>query len=54
MTTPSTCDGSCLKNGISGGEITCEDGEILMFISCMHDDTWFLITVAPAIAIEED
>ena len=47
MTTPADCDGSCLANHKSGDEIKCEDGEVLVFYLCVHDDTWFLATLAP-------
>ena len=47
MTTPADCDGSCLANHKSGDEIKCEDGEVLVFYLCIHDDTWYLATLAP-------
>lgn len=43
MTARSVCDGSCLANHKSGDEIQCEDGEVLVFYLCTHDDTWFLV-----------
>jgi hypothetical protein len=49
MITPSVCDGSCLANHKSGDQIKCEDGEVLVFYRCTHDDTWFLVTLAPPI-----
>jgi hypothetical protein len=49
MTTPSVCDGSCLANHKSGDEIQCEDSEVLVFYLCTHDDTWFLVTLAPPV-----
>jgi hypothetical protein len=54
MTTPCACDGSCLAVHNSGDEITCEDGEVLVFFRCIHDDTWYLTTLAPPITIKED
>jgi hypothetical protein len=54
MTTPCACDGSCFAAHNSGDEITCEDGEVLVFIRCIHDDTWYLTTLAPPITIKED
>jgi hypothetical protein len=54
MRTPSDCDGSCLSNRNSGDEITCEDGELLVFFRCIHDDTWYLTTLAPPLTIKED
>jgi hypothetical protein len=50
MTTPSFCDGSCLANHKLGDEIQCEDGEVLVFYLCIHDDTWYLATLAPPVA----
>ena len=49
MTTPSVCDGSCLAEHKPGDEIQCEDGEVLVFYLCIHDDTWFLVSLAPPI-----
>ena len=49
MTTPSVCDGSCLANHKPGDEIECEDGEVLVFYLCIHEDTWFLVTLAPPV-----
>lgn len=55
MTTPSACDGSCLAKHNSGDEITCEDGEVLVFFRCIHDEeVWYLTTLAPPIAVKED
>ena len=50
MTTPPDCDGSCLANHKPGDEINCEDGEVLVFYLCVHDDTWFLVTLVPPVA----
>jgi hypothetical protein len=50
MTTPSFCDGSCLANHKLGDEIQCEDGEVLVFYLCIHDDAWYLATLAPPVA----
>jgi hypothetical protein len=50
MTIPSVCDGSCLAKHRPGDEIQCEDGEVLVFYLCTHDDTWFLATLAPPVA----
>jgi hypothetical protein len=47
MTTPPDCDGSCLATNKPGDEIRCEDGEVLVFYLCIHDDTWFLVSLAP-------
>ena len=49
MTTSPDCDGSCLANHKPGDEIKCEDGEVLEFYLCIHDDTWFLVSLAPPI-----
>ena len=46
MTIPPVCDGSCLANHRLGDEIKCEDGEVLVFYLCIHDHTWFLVTLA--------
>jgi len=54
MTNPSACDGSCLEIRNSREEIPCEDGEVLVFFRCIHDDSWYLITVAPPVAIKEE
>ena len=50
MTTPPDCDGSCLANYKPGDEIIFEDGEVLVFYLCTHDDTWFLVTLPPPVA----
>ena len=49
MSNPPVCDGSCLANHKPGDEIQCEDGEVLVFYLCVHDDTWFLATLAPPV-----
>ena len=50
MTIPPICDGLCLANHKPANEIKCEDGEVLVFYLCIHDDAWFLVTLAPPIA----
>jgi hypothetical protein len=56
VTIPPICDGSCLGKHIPGDEIKCEDGEVLVFYLCVHDDAWFLATLAPPVtsAIKEE
>ena len=49
MTIPPVCDGSCLANHKPGDEMKCEDGEVLAFYLCIHDDAWFLTTLAPPV-----
>ena len=49
MSAPTLCDGSCLANHKPGDEIKCEDGEVLVFYLCIHDDTWYLATLAPPV-----
>jgi hypothetical protein len=43
----SNCDGSCFTNANSVEEIPCEDGEVLCFPFCSHEQAWILATYAP-------
>jgi len=41
------CDGSCFRDSRTLEEIPCEDGEVLCFYFCFHEQEWILTTYAP-------